>query len=112
MRVPPSGVITNEGGDYNNATGVYTAPYTGLYGFVLSVYKNDEDDEGVHCRIYRNEDNNAVAVAHTINKSGYRGASGATLLQLNEGETVFVLCDRVDHLDSWTSYMGFLLKAY
>ena len=116
MRVPPSGVITNEGGDYNSATGVYTAPYTGLYGFVLSIYKESGENDGVTCTMYRNDGDGDlpfdVAFAEVIDASGYRGGSGATLLQLDEGETVHVQCSNVYKLDGRTSYMGFLLKAY
>ena len=111
MTVPSRGVVTNIGQHYSPVTGEYTAPYPGIYVFVLNIYKESTASSSVYCYIRRNGHNVALANVPT-STSGYHEGSAATVLHLSRGDKVYVGgCSSVDDLDDWTSFIGFLLKS-
>ena len=113
ITVPTSGVKTNIGDDFNVTTGVYTAPIDGTYVFILNLYKKDTVNDRVYCYIRRNSEDVAIANVPDFNDFiHYHGGTGATVLSLKQGDTVYAGdCSEVDHLYYHTNFMGFLLAV-
>ena len=106
-----SSVKTNIGGYYNIATGQFTCQYPGIYVFSLNLYKKTGASR-VYCYIRRNGSGIARANVPAESKSGYYESSASTVLHLDRGDTVDVGgCNSVSDIDSYTSFIGFLLKA-
>ena len=104
-------VKTNIGGHYNIATGQFTCQYPGIYVFSLNLYKKSGASK-TYCYIRRNGGGVARADVPAESKFGYYESSGSTVLHLDRGDKVDVGgCNSVNDIDSYTSFIGFLLKA-
>ena len=76
--------------------------------FSLNLYKSGYD--GTHCYIRKN--GSGVAYATVPSASGFYHGSASTILYLNRGDMVDVGdCYKPENIDSFTSFIGFLLKA-
>jgi hypothetical protein len=91
----------NQGNNYNNATGVYTAPVAGLY----SVYYNGRTNSGATQQviIYRNSITSSLMWETTGSNSGHFGVSSILNLAVNDTlrATVTVGTIQFDNNDNW-----------
>ena len=108
---PSAGVKTNIGGHFNTTTGQFTCQYPGIYVFSLNLYKRTGASRA-YCYIRRNGGGVARAVVPAESNSNYYESSASTVLHLDRGDTVDVgNCNSVSDIGSYTSFIGFLLKA-
>ena len=108
---PQSAVNLNIGGHYSMATGKYTCDYPGIYVLSINLYKKYGASD-VSCYIRKNGSGVAYAYVPSESKSGFYESSASTVLRLARGDTVDVgSCLNPSYIDSYTSFIGFLLKA-
>ena len=105
-----TGVKLNTGGHYSDETGQYTAEYPGTYVFALHLYKRAQVAMALTCHIRKNDESFALATVPGAADSEYYESSTATVLHLDQGDTVSVRCNH-DGIATSTSFSGFLLKA-
>ena len=81
--------------------------------FSLNLYKKSGASLA-YCYIRKNDSVVIIAYFHSESEFGYYESSGTTILHLNRGETVDVgSCHNPDDIShKYTSFTGFLLKAY
>ncbi|XP_041375033.1 multimerin-2-like [Gigantopelta aegis] len=102
-------VNINIGSGYNNGSGVFRAPVSGIYLILLQVYSKPQHH--VALSLYKQGTAVNEAVAGT---GGYQSSTVAEMLHLNQGEDVWV-----QHIVGETSirayhhtqFLGYLLKA-
>ncbi|XP_034413614.1 complement C1q-like protein 3 [Cyclopterus lumpus] len=103
-------VITNIDTAYNPATGIFTAPVTGVYYFTFSYHAGK--NYPVSLALYKNDQ---VLVASHDHKTQYDGADNggnAVFVQLQKGDQVFVHLRANAHVwgnNDVTTFSGFLV---
>ena len=103
-------IKTNIGGNFDPATGLYTAPYDGTYAFHANIYKEVGVSDGVYCEIVLG-DGTRLADVNVPNTHGFHVGSGSTVIHLAQGDTVAVDCQDFEKVDSYSSWMGYLVMA-
>ncbi|XP_053393005.1 complement C1q-like protein 4 [Mercenaria mercenaria] len=108
-------VITNIGGGYNNITGVFVAPLSGLYMFSCSLLDAVEGKHGtdkLHAEIVQNDKVLARVFAHADNHNRDQGAQ-TIFVQVNQGDRIFIRSVDNDDLglggDLYSTFSGYLL---
>lgn len=78
-------VVTNLGGAYQRTTGIFTAPYRGLYSFSCSLMSHPSND--VHLEMVKNgmRVSTVYSAAHTFPQS-----SQTIYLVLNQGDHIWI----------------------
>ena len=106
-----SNVLTNVGNGYNTTSGQFTCPVSGLYHFALVIYKTAYADVA-SCFIRHNQSNKVEAFSSPPIPGGYFEASTTVVLYLKQGDTVdLVGCTLASHMESLTTFSGFLIAA-
>ena len=104
-------VLLNIGDHYNTTTGKYTCHYPGIYVFSLNLYKKT-GTSGVTCWIRKNGSTKAAATVPSESGFGLYESSASTVLHLAFNDTVYVgSCSNPGNIASYTTFIGFLLKA-
>jgi hypothetical protein len=101
-------VLTNQGGAYNNNTGIFTAPRAGTYVFAATTGP-DKSDQWALMALMRN--GKWVALTSAKDKvGGYSASSLHAVLRLARGHTVWLRATRsATYWSSVTMFSGFLL---
>lgn len=100
-------VRTNQGGHYDQASGVFTCPHTGLYIVGLSVRKSNEDNLAIMARTGGGCEVR-VADFELNNRFNTVTATGACVC--NEGETITMKAI-IDCTIQSSSYTSFTVSA-
>ena len=107
-------IITNTGRAYNNATGIFTAPYTGLYAFFLH-FKGGLDNRYTTLTIYKGLSAHASAYSDGDRLDDNDQGSTFAVLYLTQGNQVAVKVSggsgRI-YGSGFTSFAGALLHAH
>ncbi|XP_030286445.1 complement C1q-like protein 4 [Sparus aurata] len=104
-------IITNVGGGYDNTSGEFTAPLTGVYYFTFSYEAKEDNKSGLSLMknssvIVKGADNNKKGEYLTDN------GGNSAILQLQSGDKVSVQLPAnhcVWTADNTTSFSGFLI---
>ncbi|XP_060887237.1 complement C1q-like protein 4 [Labrus mixtus] len=103
-------VITNIGNAYNAATGVFAAPYAGVYYF--TIFHHAGGRFGTELYLYKNSQRMVRTQNHkAVNETAHNGGN-AVFLQLNQGDQVYVRLNARSYV--WgslyhTTFSGFLV---
>ncbi|XP_041744998.2 complement C1q-like protein 2 [Coregonus clupeaformis] len=109
-------VLTNLGNAYNPATGIFTAPVRGAYHF--SVYHHSGANRRSDSVLFKNKEQ--IAYISAMNKDGSYNGSNGIIMQLEEGDVVYVVLKANswiwDHMSQpgaigWCHFNGILLFA-
>ncbi|XP_054608557.1 uncharacterized protein LOC129167898 isoform X2 [Dunckerocampus dactyliophorus] len=101
-----SQVQTNEGDDYDNTTGIFTARIKGLYFFTVTIHTHGGD---IDLYVYKNEEDMSQLYNPT---AGYHGSETSSLVMpLESGDTVYVKAykGRVQSYTQQSMFSGFLI---
>nr|ABO26662.1 sialic acid binding lectin [Haliotis discus discus] len=105
-------VFTNIGNAYDNNTGVFTCPQTGIY--VFQYHGLSMSDDTLWLELYHNYNYVSSAYAHT--NSDYASAGNSVILHLFKGDTVMVNAepDQESNLygvsdDVYCTFSGYLI---
>ncbi|XP_041634969.1 complement C1q-like protein 2 [Cheilinus undulatus] len=103
-------VITNEGNAYNSSTGIFSAPYDGIYYF--TIFHHAGGGPGTELFLYKNDQRVVQTQDHpAVHETAHNGGN-AVFLQLNQGDQVYVRMGPNQHV--WgsglhTTFSGFLV---
>lgn len=102
----------NIGGSYNNQTGVFVAPVSGLYLFSISVTTYVDKSSEIHAVIKKN--GIEVGAAYANGMAGYQEQGSVSVpLVLNTGDQVHVSVERHEDINLWgdklSGFMGMLI---
>nr|XP_020504484.1 complement C1q-like protein 4 isoform X1 [Labrus bergylta]XP_020504485.1 complement C1q-like protein 4 isoform X1 [Labrus bergylta] len=103
-------VITNIGNAYNAATGVFAAPYAGVYYF--AIFHHAGRKFGTELYLYKNSERIVKTQNHkAVSETAHNGGN-IVFLQLNQGDQVYVRMNA--HSYVWgslyhTTFSGFLV---
>ncbi|CAJ1085914.1 complement C1q-like protein 4 [Xyrichtys novacula] len=103
-------VITNVGNAYNSSTGVFTAPYAGVYYFTF--FQHAGGRPGTLLFLYKNNERMVQTQAHPAVNETAHNAGNAVFLQLQVGDRVYVRMDPNSHVYGsgyHTTFSGFLV---
>lgn len=82
-------VKTNVGGGYNEFSGTFTAPSSGLYVFTWTIYTGSHGITGFH--IYVNHDVFGATFGETDNnQDDFDSDSGSIVVSLNANDNVYI----------------------
>ncbi|XP_052075491.1 complement C1q-like protein 3 [Mytilus californianus] len=105
-------VYTNEGGDYNHLTGIFTCEIPGLYAF----YVHTLAEPGKHLETEITKNLRTMANTYAYDKEAFSSGSNMAVMILQKGDTVLVRSHGSAHshngsvIDYWyTSFSGFLI---
>ncbi|XP_034532694.1 complement C1q-like protein 4 [Notolabrus celidotus] len=105
-------VITNVGNAYNSFTGVFTAPYAGVYYF--TIFHHAGGRPGTLLFLYKNNDCIVQTQDHpAVHETAHNGGN-AVFLQLLEDDQVYVRMDKNSHVHGsgyHTTFSGFLVEC-
>lgn len=107
-------MITDIGGGYNNQTGVFVAPASGIYMFSCSLLDDlEEHGATVHAEIVHGQRILARIFAHAEARN-YRDQGAQTVFaHVNQGDQVFVRVIDNDNLglggELYSTFSGYLL---
>ncbi|XP_041635658.1 complement C1q-like protein 4 [Cheilinus undulatus] len=103
-------VITNVGNSYNSSTGIFYAPYAGIYYF--TIFHHAGGRPGTELFLYRNGQRVVQTQNHpAVHESAHNGGN-AVFLQLNQGDQVYVRLGPNQHVYGsgyHTTFSGFLV---
>ena len=100
-------VVSNEGGAYNNTTGVFTAPKTGVYFFNASVLPTGASTITLYLR--KNGASLQSSYAHT---GEFEQLQVSSIAHLSAGDTVDVVVSGAGlHTNSWDSFYGSIIEG-
>jgi len=102
----------NVGNAMNNATGIFTAPKSGIYYFAYNGIKDAYSDA---TDLYLQLNGNKTAVAHATNTGGGMAMSVHATLKLQAGDKISLVLNRGvvhDFFDNYSSFVGFLLEEH
>ncbi|XP_045171854.2 complement C1q tumor necrosis factor-related protein 3-like [Mercenaria mercenaria] len=104
-------VTTNIGGGYNPNDGIFTAPVTGTYVFFW--LNTNRDHSYMNTELVRNSVVVGKSMSDAMDHIDYAASSNTAVLQLNEGEEVWVRSgtwhSAVVAGDFYSTYSGWLL---
>lgn len=107
-------VYVNDGGSYDNQTGVFTAPYDGVY--LLSYFIAEYNTGQIVTRLMLDGTNIADSVAESIQDRHNDQGGNLVILKLQMGQRVWLETFDTDnvHIDASAAYLyntfsGFLL---
>ncbi|XP_070711295.1 complement C1q-like protein 2 [Pempheris klunzingeri] len=104
-------VMMNTGSAYNQYTGVFAAPVTGVYYFTFFYHAAGTNPTTLS--LYKNNQLVAMTHDHSTSHDGADNGGNAALLQLQQGDQVYVRLGANTHI--WaqshvTTFSGFLLS--
>ncbi|WP_334146227.1 tail fiber domain-containing protein [Hyphomicrobium sp.] len=100
-------VVSNEGGAYNNTTGVFTAPKTGVYFFNASVLPTGASTINLYLR--KNGASLQSSYAHT---GEFEQLQVSSIAHMSAGDTVDVVVSGAGlHTNSWDSFYGSIIEG-
>ncbi|XP_041634954.1 complement C1q-like protein 4 [Cheilinus undulatus] len=103
-------VIVNIGNAYNEATGIFTAPVSGVYYF--NIFYHTGPTHGVHLSIYKNSQLMVVTSEHGSSPDRNDTGGNSVFLQLQPGDHVYVRLAANKYVwgsDHHTTFSGFLV---
>ena len=105
-----NGVVTKSGNEFNSTSGVFVAPYDGVYFFTLTLAVTTESYAS--CYIVKNRFRNLAESFSSI-VGGFCSAASSTVVHLVAGDHISVdNCHGNGTYNAFkTSFSGFLLKA-
>lgn len=104
-------VFTNQGGEFNVVTGVFTARVHGIY--VFHYHSLSDLDSSIWLELYHNDHYVNSLFGHTSH--GWTGGSNTATLQLAVHDTVYININRNTHTivgassEIYTTFSGYLL---
>lgn len=105
-------ILSNIGGGYNPATGIFTAMVRGMYYFRYTMYNNNSGQPNSVVSLMMNSQR-MVSTWDTVGDDSHDSASNAAVVQLEAGDSVFVnlYANRVLYDDGYyyNTFSGFLL---
>ncbi|XP_062300623.1 caprin-2-like [Scomber scombrus] len=104
-------VMINTGSAYNQFTGIFTAPVTGVYYFIFFYHAGGNNPTDLS--LFKNNELVSMAYDHRTEHDGADNGGNAVFLQLQQGDQVFVRLGENTHI--WahthiTTFSGFLLS--
>ena len=81
-------VLTDTGSHYNAANASFTVPYNGLYAMSLVIH-TDYESSGLNMHMYRGNERISGAIAFESRDM----ASNMVLVELNEGDVIWINCE-------------------
>ncbi|XP_042258139.1 collagen alpha-2(VIII) chain-like [Thunnus maccoyii] len=106
-------VIINTGSAYNQFTGIFTAPVTGVYYFIFFYHAGGTNPTNLS--LYKNNEFVAMTYDHSTSHDGADNGGNAVFLQLQQGDQVSVRLGANTHIwakhqQHMTTFSGFLLS--
>ncbi|KAK2862911.1 hypothetical protein Q5P01_002444 [Channa striata] len=104
-------VITNIGSAYNQFTGIFTAPVAGIYYFTFFYHAGGGNV--VSLKLIKNNQIVVTSFDHRSLQDGADNGGNAVLLQLQQGDQVFVRLSANTHVwgnNEITTFSGFLVS--
>ena len=113
----PTMIFTNVkydiGGHYNTSSGTFKCVYSGIYLFMLHIYKTPSS-KAAWCRIWKNDFWNAVVSAEPQSSATWYGlheGSGSAVIHLVRGDIVSAGdCTPANTIHAYSSFAGVLLQ--
>ena len=102
-------IVTNDGNGFDQNTGIFRAPVSGLYLFSASMLNHS----GLELRCALVHNGNTVAKIFAGDGTTYSTGSKSILLNLSPNDDVWVMITHEsDNVfgDSWSSFMGVLIS--
>ena len=106
-------VVTNLGQGYDPDTGLFTAPFSGLYSFFFSI-EHDNQHDYIHLGLMAAGRYMCYSSVNGPSRSHYDEGTGGATAHPSKGETVFVQRysgDYYIHDTVFSSFSGFLVSA-
>lgn len=104
-------VITNIGGNFDGDTGIFTAPANGAYVFMMNIHRAAVT-KSPYVKLMK-EGEMQVATYDYGTSDAYDTASNSIILELAEGEQVWLQLDQGNEINSnsnkYTTFSGYLL---
>ncbi|XP_030287329.1 complement C1q-like protein 4 [Sparus aurata] len=101
-------VFTNIGDAYNSCSGVFTAPVTGVYHF--SFFYHAGGEHKARLTLFKNSEMIVKSSDHQTGSDGADNGGNAAVLQLQQGDKVYVSMPANHHVwaaENHTSFSGF-----
>ncbi|XP_041635214.1 complement C1q-like protein 4 [Cheilinus undulatus] len=105
-------VFTNIGNAYSSATGIFTAPVAGVYYFTFFYHAGGEHRSFL--ALYKNSQKIVDSSDHPSSADGADNGGNAVILQLQQGDQVFMQMEQNTHVwgNSYvTTFSGYLITA-
>uniref|UniRef100_UPI0037E8A760 complement C1q-like protein 3 n=1 Tax=Semicossyphus pulcher TaxID=241346 RepID=UPI0037E8A760 len=105
-------VITNVGNAYSGSTGVFTAPFAGVYYF--TIFHHAGGTPGTELFLYRNNERVVQTQDHPAVYETAHNGGNAVFLELQQGDQVYVRMGPDSHVygsSYHTTFSGFLVEV-